>query len=90
MFFTAGGSAMFRTKAQDEADIDFIVTTGRDITVDLGIGFDMYFRYFKFSPEIRFSHGLNNLYRPETTDARIRDVISELRRKSITLYLHFQ
>ncbi|MFD2201463.1 outer membrane beta-barrel protein [Shivajiella indica] len=90
MFFTAGGSAMFRTKAQDEADIDFIVTTGKDFTVDLGIGFDMYFRYFKFSPEIRFSHGLNNLYRPETTDARVRDVISELRRKSITLYLHFQ
>jgi hypothetical protein len=90
MFFTAGGSAMFRTKAQDEADIDFIVTTGKDFTVDLGIGFDMYFRYFKFSPEIRFSHGLNNIYRPETTDARIRDVISELRRKSITLYLHFQ
>jgi hypothetical protein len=90
MFFTAGGSAMFRTKDQEEADIDFIVTTGRDFTVDLGIGFDMYFRYFKFSPEIRFSHGLNNIYRPETTDARIRDVISELRRKSITLYLHFQ
>lgn len=90
MFFTAGGSYMFRTKEQEEADIEPIVTTGRDVTLDLGIGFDMYFKYFKFSPEIRFSHGLMNLYRPETTDPRFRDLISEIRRKSITLYLHFQ
>ncbi|WP_291786214.1 porin family protein [Cecembia sp.] len=90
MFFTAGGSYMFRTKDQEEADIEGIVTTGRDITVDLGVGFDMYFKFFKFSPEIRFSHGLMNLYRPETTDPRFRDLISEIRRKSITLYLHFQ
>ena len=81
---------MFRTKEQEEADIEPIVTTGRDVTLDLGIGFDMYFKYFKFSPEIRFSHGLMNLYRPETTDPRFRDLISEIRRKSITLYLHFQ
>jgi len=90
MFFTAGGSYIFRTKDQEEADFEGLVTTGRDITVDLGVGFDMYFKFFKFSPEIRFSHGLMNLYKPETTDPRFRDLISEIRRKSITLYLHFQ
>ncbi len=90
MFFTAGVSYIFRTKDQEEADIESLVTTGRDITVDLGIGFDMYFKFFKFSPEIRFSHGLMNLYKPETTDPRFSDLISEIRRKSITLYLHFQ
>lgn len=90
MFFTGGGSAMFRTKSQDEADLEALVTTGRDFTLDLGMGFDMYFKYFKFSPEVRFSHGLLNIYRPETTDPIFRDAISELRRKSITVYLHFQ
>ncbi|MGY6545947.1 MAG: type IX secretion/gliding motility protein PorT/SprT [Cyclobacteriaceae bacterium] len=90
MFFTGGGSAMWRTKDQEEADLEALVTTGRDFTIDLGIGFDMYFKYFKFSPELRFSHGLVNLYRPEETDPAFRDVISDLRRKSITLYLHFQ
>lgn len=90
MFFTGGGSVMWRTKDQEEADLEALVTTGRDFTVDIGMGFDMYFKYFKFSPEIRFSHGLVNLYRPEETDPAFRDVISELRRKTITLYLHFQ
>jgi hypothetical protein len=90
MFFTGGGSFMFRTKDQEEADAEDLVTTGRDITLDLGMGFDMYFKYFKFSPEIRFSHGLANTYRNEATDPLFRDAISGLRRKSITLYLNFQ
>lgn len=90
MFFTAGGSAMFRTKDQEEADIEPIATLGRDFTVDLGLGFDMYFKYFKFSPEVRFSHGLLDMYRPEATDPAYRDSIQSLRRKSVTLYLNFQ
>ncbi len=90
MFFTGGGSVMWRTKDQEEADLEALVTTGRDFTLDVGMGFDLYFKYFKFSPEVRFSHGLVNLYRPEETDPAFRDVISELRRKTITLYLHFQ
>ncbi len=90
MFFTAGGSAMFRTKAQEEADLEELVTTGTDFTVDLGMGFDFYFKFFKFSPEIRFSHGMNNLYKSEASDPLYADAIASLKRKSITLYLNFQ
>jgi hypothetical protein len=90
MFFTAGGSAMFRTKDQEEADIEGLVTTGKDFTVDMGIGFDLYFKFFKFSPEVRFSHGLNNMYQPETSDLEFAGAIESLKRKSITLYLNFQ
>jgi hypothetical protein len=90
MFFTGGGSYVFRTKEQEEADIEDIATLGRDVTLDLGMGFDFYFKYFKFSPEIRFSHGLLNMYKAEATNPAFRDAISEMRRKSITLYLHFQ
>lgn len=90
MFFTAGGSVMFRTKDQDEADVEPIATLGRDYTIDLGVGFDMYFKYFKFSPELRFSHGMLDMYRPEATDAAYAGSIQSLRRKSITLYLNFQ
>jgi hypothetical protein len=89
MFFTAGGSAMFRTKDQEEADIESIATLGTDFTIDLGLGFDMYFKYFKFSPEVRFSHGLLDMYRPEATDSAYASSIQSLRRKSITLYLNF-
>lgn len=90
MYFIAGVNPQIRTKKQDEADEDDVVLTGKDVALEMGMGFDLYFKYFKFSPEIRFSHGLTNLYRPEATDTRIADAISEVRRKSITIYFNFQ
>lgn len=90
MYFIGGASYQFRTKGQDEANQDPIVTKGQDIAVEAGMGFEIYFKYFKFAPEIRFSHGLNNIYYAEKTPAEIRDVISSIRRKGITIYLNFQ
>ena len=90
MYFIGGASYQFRTKTQDEANLDPIVTTGRDYTIEMGMGFEVYFRYFKFAPEIRFSHGLNNLYVAEKTNPQWGDAISSIRRKSITVYLNFQ
>lgn len=90
MYFIGGASYQFRTKSQDEANLDPIVTTGQDFSIEAGMGFEIYFKYFKFAPEIRFSHGLNNIYYAEKTPAEIRDVISSVKRKGITIYLNFQ
>ncbi len=90
MYFIGGASYQFRTKSQDEANLDPIVTTGQDFAIEAGMGFEIYFKYFKFAPEIRFSHGLNNIYYAEKNSAEIRDVISSIRRKGITIYLNFQ
>lgn len=90
MYFIGGASYQFRTKSQDEANLDPIVTTGQDFAIEAGMGFEIYFKYFKFAPEIRFSHGLNNIYYAEKTPAEIRDVISSVKRKGITIYLNFQ
>jgi hypothetical protein len=90
MYFIGGGSYQFRTKSQEEANLDPIVTAGQDFSLEAGMGFEVYFRYFKFAPEIRFSHGLNNLYLPGRTDPSYGDVISSIKRKNITIYLNFQ
>ncbi|MCC5936706.1 MAG: PorT family protein [Lunatimonas sp.] len=90
MFFIGGVNGQLRTKNQEEADEDPVVLRGRDLALEMGMGFDLYFKYFKFSPEIRFSHGLTNLYRPGFGDPRVTDSVSDIRRKSITLYLNFQ
>lgn len=90
MYFIGGASYNFRTKAQDEADIEDLVTTGQDVSLEMGMGFEIYFKYFKFAPEIRFSHGLTNAYRRENTIPEIADAISSIKRRSITLYLNFQ
>jgi hypothetical protein len=90
MYFVGGGSYLFNTKAQEEINIDPIVTTKRDFTVEAGMGFEIYFKYFKFTPEIRFSHGINNLYVADKTAPEIRDAISSLRRKGVSIILNFQ
>jgi len=90
MYWVGGASYNFRTKSQDEANIEELVTTGKDFSLEMGMGFEIYFKYFKFAPEIRFSHGLNNLYQAENTNPLFRDAISSIKRKSVTLYLNFQ
>lgn len=90
MFFVGGVNGQIRTKNQEEADEDDVVLKGRDVALELGMGFDLYFKYFKFSPEVRFSHGLMNLHRPGYSDPRIDASISDIRRKSITIYFNFQ
>ena len=90
MYFLGGGSYQLRTKSQEETNLDNIVTSGRDFSIEMGMGFEFYFTYFKWAPEIRFSHGLKNLYRPENTIPEIRYAISSIRNKSITIYLNFQ
>jgi hypothetical protein len=90
MYFIGGGSYVFNTKSQAEINQDDIVTAKRDFMVEAGMGFEIYFKYFKFAPEIRFSHGINNLYVAEKTVPEIRDAISSLRRKGVTIVFNFQ
>lgn len=90
MFFVAGGSYLFNTKAREEINLDPIVTASRDFTVEAGMGFEIYFKYFKFAPEIRFSHGINNLYLADKNSSEIQNAIESLRRKGISILLNFQ
>jgi len=90
MYFIGGANAQFRTKGQDEANEDPLVTLGSDVALEMGMGFDIYFEYFKFSPEIRFSHGLRNIYKESHTHQNFAQSISDIRMKTITVYLNFQ
>ncbi|UZD21052.1 porin family protein [Algoriphagus halophytocola] len=90
MYFLGGGSYQFRTKNQEEANVDDIVMTGQDFSVEAGMGFEIYFKYFKFAPEIRFSHGLTNAYQAENSLPELQGAIESIKRKSITVYLNFQ
>ncbi|MCU0444537.1 MAG: PorT family protein [Microscillaceae bacterium] len=67
---------------------DLVVgTSSFDASIEYGLGFDVFFPFFKFAPELRFSHGLvdvlkrnNNFYdRP----------LQRLTTHTATLYFHF-
>jgi Outer membrane protein beta-barrel domain len=59
-----------------------------NLSIDTGFGWDLYFQFFKFSPEIRFSKGLINVLdngNPEYTDP-----IKKLNTNTISLFFIFQ
>ncbi len=59
-----------------------------DFNVEYGCGFDMYYPLFKFSPEIRFSHGLVNL-RLNDPNEYARSISSMLTH-TVTMYFNFE
>ncbi len=53
---------------KDDPDSDLLVSTLRnDLYYELGIGFDHYFYYFKFSTEIKASFGLRDILQENNT-----------------------
>jgi hypothetical protein len=59
-----------------------------DFNVEYGCGFDLYYPLFKFSPEIRFSHGFSNL-RVNDPNEYARSIQSMLTH-TVTLYFNFE
>lgn len=59
-----------------------------NMNLEAGIGMDLYFPLFKFSPEIRFSRGMMNVLDNTTND--FGRPLRYLNTNTITLYLLFQ
>jgi hypothetical protein len=63
-------------------------TQNKDLCVDFGVGFDIYYPLFKFSPEIRISQGIPNMlvHDPNPYALSLKSLTSH----TVTLYLHFE
>ena len=57
-------------------------------SIDIGVGIDLYFAYFKFSPEIKYSHGLRNILVNQNNINN--DLINGLYSQSILISLTFE
>ncbi|PRY22921.1 putative protein-translocating porin PorT [Spirosoma oryzae] len=90
MYFLAGGSFSVETnvRRKETQGTSRLSTGTMDLAVEYGVGFEQFFEFFKFAPEIRFSHGLINLYRPTNNAAGIG--INRLTTHSVSLYLNFE
>lgn len=71
-----------------EIQDDRLRSTTFDFNLEYGFGFDLYYPLFKFSPEIRFSHGFSNLRNkdPNVYSQSIRKMYTH----TITLYFNFE
>lgn len=52
---------MISQASVEAKDKEFVKLKRYDYGYEIGLGFDFYMPYFKFSPEIKMYHGLNNL-----------------------------
>lgn len=73
----------------DQNQFQIVRISPHDFQFEIGAGLQFYLPFFIFTPEIKFSHGLNNILiydskLPEST------IIEKLFSKSFTISLHFE
>jgi hypothetical protein len=89
MYLVAGGKLSIEAGAKKkEKKRTELRTQGTDFSIEYGVGFDFYMPLFKFSPELRFSHGLINVLNPDPNV--YSQSIAKLTTHTVTLYLHFE
>lgn len=84
--FRAGFEANVRKKAV--AKELQLPTKSSDFSIEYGVGFERFFEFFKFTPELHFSHGLVNVFEPNNTI--YSKGIRSLNTHTVTLYLMFE
>lgn len=65
-------------------------TNTSDLSLEYGFGLERFFQYFKFTPEIRFSHGLANLYVQPTTATNSFSNMNYLKSHTVSLIINFE
>ncbi len=90
MYMLAGVTLGLETnvKRREGGSSTRINTSTSDLTLDYGVGFEQFFEYFKFSPELRFSHGLVNMLQP--TQHAGSTGLNRLSSHTVTLYINFE
>ncbi|QJX48404.1 PorT family protein [Hymenobacter taeanensis] len=69
-----------------DPEVNLLQAANSDVAIEYGVGLDLFYPFFKFSPELRFSHGLKNLYTP-ANDVYSRSLQS-MKTNTVTLYLN--
>lgn len=65
-----------------------LLTNRLNLAIEYGVGMDVFFPLFKFSPELRFSHGLVNMLSP--TRNIYSQGIDRLTTHSVSFYILFE
>ncbi len=90
MYLVAGMSMAIETNVRRGrgGNAGTLDTKSTDFTIDYGVGYERFFEFFKFSPELRFSHGIGNVFQPSANS--LSKGINKLSTHTVTLYLNFE
>ncbi|MBX0289952.1 PorT family protein [Hymenobacter sp. HSC-4F20] len=69
-----------------DPEVNLLQAQSSDVALEYGVGLDLFYPFFKFSPELRFSHGLTNLHKagPDVYSRSLQSMKSN----TVTLYLN--
>ena len=88
-YILLGGNYMIDLSATEELvqaqEIEFYK---RNYSLDIGFGVDIYFAYFKFSPEIKYSYGLKNMLVDQGNE--FNKMINRLSTRGVLISLTFE
>lgn len=89
MYLLGGVNPSFEASGKgDEADGEVLELKNWNISVDVGVGLDMYYTFFKFSPEIRYSYGLRNMLATPGNELSVG--LSNLTTQNLGLFITFE
>ncbi len=86
--FRAGLEANVRRRQNANRGNGQMSTRSADLAVEYGVGLERFFEYFKFTPELHFSHGIANVIQPSTSIYNAG--ISRMTTHTVTLYMMFE
>ncbi|HPW89812.1 MAG TPA: outer membrane beta-barrel protein [Paludibacteraceae bacterium] len=95
-YLIAGGGVMFDMAGDRQMPV---LLKSTDYFIDFGVGCTFYFSFFRFSPEIKFALGFNDMLvpwseRPDDVllpaDRKYSDAISRLTSRMLTICLNFE
>lgn len=89
MYFLVGGKySMASGLRRKDKKPDELRAINSDFSVEYGFGFDIYYEYFKLSPEIRFSHGL--VQATVNDPNKYANALKRVSTHTVTVSFHFQ
>ncbi|OIP83895.1 MAG: hypothetical protein AUK44_04030 [Porphyromonadaceae bacterium CG2_30_38_12] len=95
-YILGGGGAYFDLGRSNENPI---LLKTFDTFMEVGVGCDIYFSFFKLAPELKFGFGFNNMLTPwdsrdtgllNPTDRQYSDALSKLKSRFISLTFNFE
>lgn len=89
MYLVAGVSGSLRSGKPKETDTGGLLIRKLDLRAEIGVGLEKYFKFFKWSPEIRYSRGFINVAREQNPQTIYTLGIDRLVTHTFSFYFHF-
>ena len=88
MYMIGGVKPGIEASGQKESKSATVSVKTSNLSLEAGFGFDLYYPLFKFSPEIRFSHGIVNMLDDKTNE--FGAPLKRINTNTISVYFLFQ